>query len=60
MRFFPISRPLIESAPDDAERLVRLALAQGADVEELGDDVGARLWQENEGVAARLRFKLVA
>jgi peptide subunit release factor 1 (eRF1) len=55
-----IARPLIESAPDDAERLVRLALAQGAEVEELGDDVGARLWQENEGVAARLRFKLVA
>jgi hypothetical protein len=55
-----VARPLIESAPDDAERLVRLALAQGADVEELGDDIGTRLWQEGEGVAARLRFKLVA
>jgi hypothetical protein len=55
-----VARSLIESAPDDAERLVRLALAQGADVEELGDDVGARLWEENEGIAARLRFKLVA
>jgi hypothetical protein len=55
-----VARALIESAPDDAERLVRLALAQGADVEELGDDIGARLWQEGEGVAARLRFRLVA
>jgi hypothetical protein len=55
-----VARPLIESTPDDAERLVRLALAQGADVEELGDDVGARLWQEAEGVAARLRYRLVA
>ena len=55
-----VSRSLIESAPDDAERLVRLALAQGADVEELGDDIGSRLWQESEGVAARLRFRLVA
>jgi hypothetical protein len=55
-----VARTLIESAPDDAERLVRLALAQGADVEEVGDDVGARLWKEGEGVAARLRFRLVA
>jgi peptide subunit release factor 1 (eRF1) len=55
-----VARSLIESTPDDAERLVRLALAQGADVEELGDDVGARLWQEAEGVAARLRYRLVA
>ncbi len=51
-----VARPLIENAPDDAERLVRLALAQGAEVEEIGNDVGARLWQESEGVAARLRF----
>lgn len=55
-----VARPLIENSPDDAERLVRLALAQGADVEELGDDIGARLWEESEGVAARLRFRLVA
>jgi peptide subunit release factor 1 (eRF1) len=55
-----VARGLIESNPDDAERLVRLALAQGAEVEELGDEIGARLWPEAEGVAARLRFKLVA
>lgn len=55
-----VARPLIESNPDDAERLVRLALAQGAEVEEIGNDVGTRLWQESEGLAARLRFKLVA
>jgi hypothetical protein len=55
-----VARPLIESAPDEAERLVRLALAQGADVEELGDDIGARLWKEGEGVGARLRFRMVA
>ncbi|MGE0161445.1 MAG: hypothetical protein AB7T31_18860 [Gemmatimonadales bacterium] len=55
-----VARTLIESAPDDAERLVRLALAQGAEVEELGDEIGARLWSESEGVAARLRFRSVA
>ena len=53
-----VSRNLIESSPDDAERLVRLALAQGAEVEELGDEMGARLWAEAEGVAARLRFRM--
>lgn len=55
-----VARRLIESNPDDAERLVRLALAQGADVEELGDEIGARLWPEAEGVAARLRFNVAA
>lgn len=55
-----VARPLIERSPDDAERLVRLALAQGADVEELGDDIGGRLWENGEGVAARLRFRMVA
>lgn len=55
-----VARGLIETAPDDAERLVRLALAQGADVEELGDHLGERLMTEAEGVAARMRFKLVS
>jgi peptide subunit release factor 1 (eRF1) len=55
-----LARGLIETAPDDAERLVRLALAQGAEVEELGEDVGARLWKEADGVAARLRFRMAA
>jgi hypothetical protein len=55
-----VSRGLIETSPDDAERLVRLALAQGADVEELGEQLGERLMAEAEGVVARLRFKLLA
>lgn len=54
-----VARGLIGDCPDDAERLVRLALAQGADVEELGDDLGERLVQEWGGVAARLRFRLL-
>jgi hypothetical protein len=53
-----VARGLIESSPDDAERLVRLALAQGGDVEELGEELGERLMQEAEGVAARLRYRL--
>jgi hypothetical protein len=55
-----VARGLIESSPDDAERLVRLALAQGAEVEELGDELGAWLMAEADGVAARLRFRMVA
>lgn len=49
-----------EASPDQAERLVRLALAQGAEVEELGDEVGTRLWAGANGVAARLRFNVAA
>lgn len=55
-----LARGMIEGSPDDAERLVRLALAQGADVEELGEELGARLMRESDGVAARLRFRLLA
>jgi hypothetical protein len=55
-----VARGLIESTPDDAERLVRLALAQGAEVEEVGDELSTRLMAEAEGVAARLRFRLAA
>lgn len=51
-----VSRDMLESSPDDAERLVRLALAQGAEVEEVGGAVGERLMKETGGVAARLRF----
>jgi hypothetical protein len=51
-----LSRGLIESSPDDAERLVRLALAQRADVEEVGGELGDRLAGELGGTAARLRF----
>lgn len=51
-----VARGMVASEPDDAERLVRLALAQGAEVEEVGGDVGARLMGEAGGVATRLRF----
>jgi stalled ribosome rescue protein Dom34 len=51
-----LARELIESTPDDAERLVRLALAQGAEVEEAGGSVSERLAHETGGVASRLRF----
>ena len=51
-----IARGMIESTPDDAERLVRLALAQGAGVEDVGGGLGDRLMSESGGVAARLRF----
>jgi peptide subunit release factor 1 (eRF1) len=55
-----LARGLIETSPDDAERLVRLALAQGAEVEELGEELGDQLMAEAEGVAARLRFRLLS
>ena len=51
-----ISRSMVEVTPDDAERLVRLALAQGATVEEVGGDLASRLMGEDGGVCARLRF----
>jgi len=55
-----VARGLVEASTDDAERLVRLALAQGAVVEELGEELGDRLMTEAEGVAARLRFRLLS
>lgn len=51
-----VARGMIESSPEDAERLVRLALAQGARVEEAGGEVGDLLGEKCGGVAARLRF----
>ena len=51
-----VARAMIDAMPDDAERLVRLALAQGAAVEEVGGEVSARLMQNDGGVCARLRF----
>ena len=51
-----LARGMIESTPDDAERLVRLALAQGAEVEEVGGELGERLAAKGGGVIARLRF----
>ncbi len=54
-----VSRALIESSPDAADRVIRTAWAQGAHVEEVGDEIGARLMAEFGGVAARLRFRPV-
>lgn len=51
-----ISRGMIEDLPDDAERLVRLSIAQGAELEEVGGALGDLLVAEAGGVAARLRF----
>jgi hypothetical protein len=51
-----VSRGMVEATPDDAERLVRLALAQGAAVEEVGGELAARLTSHDGGVCARLRF----
>jgi hypothetical protein len=53
-----IARGVMESSPDEAEQIVRMALAQGADVEEVGEEVGERLVRDSEGVAARLRFNV--
>jgi hypothetical protein len=52
-----ISRSLVERDPDDADRLVGMAFAGGAHVEELEDSAGDELEREGEGMAARLRFK---
>ncbi len=51
-----VARGMIADAPDDAERLVRLALAQGGELEEVGGELGERLMAGNGGVSARLRF----
>lgn len=51
-----VARGLIATAPDDAERLIRLALTQGAEVEEVGGELGDRLMAETDGVVGRLRF----
>jgi hypothetical protein len=51
-----VSRDMIAAAPDDADRLIRLALTQGAEVEEVGAELGSRLMSDGGGVAARLRF----
>jgi peptide subunit release factor 1 (eRF1) len=51
-----ISGDFIALEPDDAERIVRLALAQGAQVEEVSGELGARLRAKQEGIAARLRY----
>lgn len=51
-----VSRAFASSQSDDCEELVRLALEQGAEVEDLGGEAGARLDDLGGGVGARLRF----
>ena len=51
-----LSRDFLAREPRDAERLVRLALHNGARIEEVGGDPGARLEREAGGVGAQLRF----
>jgi stalled ribosome rescue protein Dom34 len=51
-----VARGMIAATPDDAERLLRLALTQGAEVKEVGGELGEQLMQESGGVASRLRF----
>lgn len=51
-----VARGMITNAPDDADRLVQLALAQGGELEEVGGKLGERLMAADGGVAARLRF----
>lgn len=53
-----VSRRFIAEHPDLADHCVGSAFAQGADVEELGEAVGARLDDEGQGMAARLRFRI--
>jgi hypothetical protein len=53
-----VTPDLVNRRPDDAEELVRAALAQGADVEVLSVDASPRLDGDAEGVGARLRFAI--
>lgn len=47
---------LMETYPDLAESLVRLALHQGAEIEQVNGAAAQKLDEEFDGVAARLRF----
>jgi len=51
-----VARTMIARHPDDAERVIRLAIAQGAELQEVGGTLGDRLMADGDGVAARLRF----
>jgi peptide subunit release factor 1 (eRF1) len=50
------STRLMETYPDLAESLVRLALQQGAEIEQVSGVAAEKLDNEFDGVAARLRF----
>lgn len=53
-----LSRTFTGEAPDEVDRLVVLAFAGGAHVEEVSGAAGERLDSESEGIAARLRFRV--
>jgi hypothetical protein len=50
------SKRLMETYPDLAESLVRLALQQSAEIEQLSGSAAEKLDAEFDGIAARLRF----
>lgn len=51
-----LSRSRVRGDPEEVERLIGLAFAGNAHVEETGGAAGERLDREAEGIAARLRF----
>ena len=53
-----LSRTLTGDVPDEVDRLVGIAFAGGAHVEEVSGEAGERLDRESEGIAARLRFRI--
>ena len=53
-----LSRTRTAGDPDDVDRLVGVAFAGGAHVEEVSGAAGERLDVESEGIAARLRFRI--
>jgi hypothetical protein len=53
-----LSRTFIREQPDVADQCVGAALAQGAAMEELSDEVAARLDAEAGGIGARLRYRI--
>ena len=52
-----LSREQTRDDPDNAERLIALAFAGHASVEEVSGAAGDLLDDESEGIAARLRFR---
>ncbi|HEX6058837.1 MAG TPA: hypothetical protein VFZ11_07435 [Gemmatimonadaceae bacterium] len=53
-----VTPEVVNRHPEDAEELVRAALAQGADVEVLSEKAAEKLNEVAEGVGARLRFPI--
>ena len=53
-----LSRTRTRADPEDADRLIGLAFAGGAHVEEISGLAGEQLDAESQGIAARLRFRV--